>query len=333
MAVEPVKVACIGMGWWSDVLADAIKRSGKLNIVACYTRSEQKRQAFAAKYGCRAAPSYEAILEDRSIEAIINTTPNNVHLETTRAAAAAGKPVFLDKPIANTVADARAITAACRKAGVVLALGYQRRRESHFRWIRRQIDDGVFGKLVNAEGNISRDRLGKIDLTSWRYTAEGMPGGVMLQIGIHYTDVLEYLIGPIKALSGRFAQLVLPGDNPDVASLVLEHENGALSTLNASYASASEYYAMNIYGKEASAYYDLHQGLRFLKRGSDRSNPVSCAKNDTIVEELEEFVAAVRGEGKPEMDGEKSTASLAVLLAGIKSAREGRRVEVAELLD
>ena len=90
----------------------------------------------------------------------------------------------------------------------------------------------------------------------------------MLQIGIHYTDVLEYLLGPVKAVSGRFVRLVLPGDNPDVASLVLEHENGALSTLNASYASASEYYLMNIYGKEASAYYDLHQGLRFLKRGS-----------------------------------------------------------------
>ena len=96
----------------------------------------------------------------------------------------------------NTIADARALTEACRDAGVVLALGYQRRKESHFRWIRKQIDDGVFGKLVNAEANISRDRLGKIDLTSWRYTAEGMPGGVMLQIGIHYSDVLEYLHRP-----------------------------------------------------------------------------------------------------------------------------------------
>lgn len=332
MDFKPVKVACIGMGWWSDVLADAIKRSGKLEIVACYTRSEQKRQAFAKKHNCRAVPSYDAILKDRGIEAIINTTPNNVHLETTRAAAEAGKHVFLDKPIANTVADGRAITESCRKAGVVLALGYQRRKESHFRWIRKQIEDGVFGKLVNAEANISRDRLGKIDLTSWRYTAEGMPGGVMLQIGIHYTDVLEYLMGPIKAVSGRLAQLVLPGDNPDVASLVLEHENSALSTLNASYASASEYYAMNIYGKEASAYYDLHQGLRFLKRGTERSNPVPCAKNDTIREELEEFADAARGRGKPEMDGEAATTSLAVLRAGIKSAREGRRVEVAEIL-
>jgi len=332
MGAERLKVACIGMGWWSDVLADAMKRSQRFEIVSCYSRSEEKRLTFAQKYGCRAAPDYDALLGNSDVEAIVNTTPNSVHLETTRAAAQAGKHVFLDKPIANTIADARALTETCRKAGVVLALGYQRRRESHFRWVRRQVDTGAFGRLVNAEANISRDRAGKIDLSSWRYTAEGMPGGVMLQIGIHYTDVLEYLMGPVKAVSARVAQLVLPGDNPDVASLVLEHENGALSTLNASYASASEYYVMNIYGKEASAYYDMHQGLRFLKRGSERSEPVPCVKNDTIREELEEFADAVRGRAKPEMDGEASTRSLAVLRAGFKSANEGRRVEVGEVL-
>jgi len=325
-----MKVACIGMGWWSDVLADAIKRSGKLEIAACYSRSREKREKFAAKYGCTAAKSYEEVLSNKNIEAIINTTPNAVHLETTLAAARAGKPTFLDKPIANTVADARAITEACREAKVVLALGYQRRRESHFRWIRANLQQ--FGTLVNAEANISRDRLGKIDLTSWRYSAEGMPGGVMLQIGIHYTDVLEYLIGPVKAVSGRSVRLVLPGDNPDVASLVLEHESGALSTLNASYASASEYYLLNLYGKEASAYYDLNNGLRFLKRGTSAPIGVPCPKNDPIVEELEEFARAVRDETEPEMDGERATRSLAVVLAGIRSAKEGRRIEVAEVL-
>jgi predicted dehydrogenase len=318
------------MGWWSDVLADAMKRSGKFQIAACYTRSRDKREKFAAKYGCRAATSYEEMLSDDTIEAIINTTPNATHLETTRAAAAAGKHVFLDKPIANTIADARAITQACRKAKVVLALGYQRRRESHFRWIKERLAD--FGKLVNAEANISRDRLGKIDLASWRYSAEGMPGGVMLQIGIHYSDVLEYLLGPVKAVSGQFVRLVLPGDNPDVASLVLEHENGALSTLNASYASASEYYLLNVYGKEASAYYDMHGGLRWLRRGSDKAEKIQVGKNDPIVDQLDEFARAVRGETQPEMDGERSTASLAVILAGIRSAKEGRRVEVGEIL-
>jgi predicted dehydrogenase len=333
VSTSPLRVGCIGMGWWSDVLADAVQRSGKLEIVSCYTRSEEKRQAFAAKYRCRPAASYEAMLADPRIEAIVNTTPNDVHLATTSAAAAAGKHVFLDKPIANTISDGRAITEACRKAGVVLALGYQRRRESQFRWIRRQIDAGLFGKLVNAEANISRDRLGKIDLTSWRYQAAGTPGGVMLQIGIHYIDVLEYLIGPIRAVRGQSAQLVLPGDNPDVASLILEHDNGALSTLNASYASASEYYLMNIYGKDATAYYDLHNGLRLLKRGESEPVAIKCAENDTLVEELEEFAAAIRGRGRHEVGGEYATRSLAVVRAGIVSAREGRRVEVVEILD
>jgi len=329
---ESLRVACIGMGWWSDVLADAITRSSKLKIVACFSRSEEKRQAFAKKYGCRTASSYTAILEDTEVEAIVNTTPNDAHLETTRQAARAGKHVFLDKPIANSVSDGRAITEVCRRAGVVLALGYQRRRESHFRWIKKQIDGGAFGRLVNAEANISRDRLGQVDLSSWRYTAAGMPGGVMLQIGVHYADVLDYLIGPIKAVSGRFAQLVLPGDNPDVASLVFEHENGALSTLNASYASASEYYLMNIYGKEATAYYDLHRGLSLLKRGEKKPVAVACEKNDTFVEEFEEFAAAARGGPPPEVGGEYATTSLAVIRAGIVSAREGRRVDVAEIL-
>jgi predicted dehydrogenase len=333
MSASPLRVACIGMGWWSDVLADAIQRSGKLEIVSCYTRSEEKRKNFAEKYRCRPAASYEAMLADPEIEAIINTTPNDVHLATTSAAAAAGKHVFLDKPIANTIADGRAITEACRKAGVVLALGYQRRRESQFRWIRQQIDAGLFGRLVNAEANISRDRLGKIDLTSWRYQAAGMPGGVMLQIGIHYIDVLEYLIGPVQAVRGQAARLVLPGDNPDVASLILEHKNGALSTLNASYASASEYYLMNIYGKDATAYYDLHNGLRLLKRGETAPVAIACARNDTLVEELEEFAAAVRGQGRHEVGGEYATTSLAVVRAGILSAQQDRRVEVAEILE
>jgi predicted dehydrogenase len=332
MSEAPLRVAVLGMGWWSDVLSDAIKRSTEMEIVACYTRSEDKRRAFAQKYACRAAASYEEILGDRSIAGIINTTPNNVHLETTRQAAEAGKHVFLDKPIANTVREGQAIAEVCRQAGVVLALGYQRRRETHFRWIKAEIDAGRFGRLVQAECNISRDRLGQFDLSSWRYTAAGMPGGVMLQIGIHYVDVLEFLMGPVKSVSARLAQLVLPGDNPDVANMILQHENNALSNLTASYASASEFYMMNIYGKEASAYYDLFSGLRHLKRGEKTARAIATEKNDTIREELDEFARCARAGTQPETDGFWAARNLAVIKAGAKSAREGRVVEVAEIL-
>ena len=333
MSSEPIRVASLGLGWWSDVLADAVGRTPALEIAACYTRSEDKREAFAEKYGCRAAGSYEEILMDESIRGIINTTPNSVHLETVAQAAAAGKHVFLDKPIANSVADGLAIDRICSAAGIVLSVGYQRRRESHFRWIRDEIEAGRFGRLIQAEANISRDRLGRIDTTSWRYRAAGMPGGVMLQIGIHYTDVLEMLLGPVRRVSAVTAQLVLPGDNPDIANLILEHDNGAVSNLTASYASASEFYMLNVYGKGASAFYDLFGGLRHLRRGDAEATAIPCGKIDTLVEELEEFAACIRGTATPEVGARRATESLAVIHAGIRSAAEGRPVEVAEIMD
>ena len=332
MSSDPVRVASLGMGWWSDVLADAAARTPEIEIVKCFTRSQDQRDAFAEKYKYEVVASYDEILSDDSIQGIIITTPNPTHLETTRRAAEAGKHVFLDKPIANTIADAREITRIAENCGIILSVGYQRRRESHFKWIRDRIAEGAFGKMVQAEANISRDREGKFDLTSWRYTAQGMPGGVMLQIGVHYVDVLETILGRVVRVSGMASQLILPGDNPDVAGLLMKHENGAVSTLNAGYASASEYYLMNIYGKEMTAYYDLHNGLRTLKRYADEVVSVACEKNDTIAEELAEFAACIRGEATPSVDGQRATESLAVILAGITSVKEGRTVDVAEIL-
>ena len=333
MSKETIRVASLGMGWWSDVLADGVGRANGIEIVSCFTRSEEKRQAFAQKYNCAAASSYEEILADPTIQGIINTTPNNVHLETTQQAADAGKHIFLDKPIANSVGEGMEITKICRDAGVKLSIGFQRRRESQFRWVHEKVKSGDFGILVQAEANISRDRLGAFDEGHWRYTAEGMPGGVMLQIGPHYVDVLEMIIGPIVEVSGMLSQLVLPGDNPDVAGLVMRHENGAVSTLNAGYASAGENYVMNIYGKKASALYTLSTGMYYLEQGDAMPKHVPFEKNDTIAEQMEEFGDCIRTNGEPEVGGEWASRSLAVIRAGVKSANERRVVTIQEIME
>ncbi len=333
MSSDSIRLASLGLGWWSDVLADAVLRAPGVEIASCFSRSEDKRKTFAEKYNCNAANSYEEILNDTNIDGIINTTPNNVHLETTSQAAAAGKHVFLDKPIANSVAEGMEITKICKEAGIKLSIGFQRRRENQFRWIKKSIQDGKFGVLVQAEANISRDRLGKFEAGHWRYSSEGMPGGVMLQIGPHYVDVLEMLIGPVVDVSGMLSQLVLPGDNPDVAGLVMKHENGAISTLNAGYASAGENYVMNIYGKKATALYDLNSGLHYLEQGDTAPHHVPIKKNDTIVEQMEEFGTCIRNGTEPEVGGEWASRSLAVIRAGVKSARERRFVNIEEIIE
>lgn len=330
---DKVRIGVLGIGWWSNVLASAAQRTPNLEVVTCFTRSAEKREEFASQFNCSAADSYEAMLGHPDLDGIINTTPNHVHLETTRQAAEMGKHVFLDKPIANNVQEGLEITKVCKDAGIVLAMGYQRRREPQFRWIKDRIEAGDFGIMVQAEANISRDRAGKFELGHWRYTAEGMPGGVMLQIGLHYVDVLEMLLGPVAEVSGMASQLVLPGDNPDVGSLLMKHENGAISTLNTSYASASEHYVMNIYGKKASGFYDDQQGLRYLVQGTETEKKIDVPEGDAIAEELEEWGKAIRGEGTPEVGGQGATQSLAVVLAGVRSVKEGRTIAVKDMYD
>jgi len=330
MIERPVRAASIGMGWWSDVLADAAQKTPKIEIVKCYTRSDGKREAFARKFHCKAASSYEEILEDPSIEAVIITTPNSAHLGTARLAAQAGKHIFLDKPIANTISDGRAITQACQEAGVVLSIGYQRRRESHFRWMYRAIQEGRFGGMVQAEANISRDRVGVMDPSSWRHSAIELPGGVMLQIGIHYIDILLYLLGPVKSVSAMTSHLYLEGENPDISAILIEHESGVLSKLSASYSTVAELYLFNVYSRDLTAFYSLHEGLRCLARGAKTLETVPCDKNPTIVEEVEEFADSIRGKARPEVDGSAAIESLAVIRAGIISAKERRPVTIRE---
>ena len=332
MSSDPIRVASLGLGWWSDVLADGIVKAKGIEVVSCYTRSQEKRRAFSKKYGCAYADSYEQLLKDENIDAIVNTTPNNIHLETTRMAAESGKHVFLDKPIANSVSEGMKIAEICREANVKLSIGFQRRRENQFRWVHQEITAGRFGKIVQGEANISRDRLGQFEPDHWRYTAEGMPGGVMLQIGPHYVDVMEMLMGPVIEVSGMLSQLILPGDNPDVAGLIMKHDNGAISTLNAGYASAGENYVMNIYGKEASALYSLNTGMYHVKRGEKKPTKIEFEVNDTIVEQMEEFGECIRNDTEPEVGGEWAARSLAVIRAGVKSAQEKRYVTIDEIM-
>ncbi len=129
------------------------------------------------------------------------------------------------------------------------------------------------------------------------------------------------------------SQLVLPGDNPDVAGLVMRHENGAVSTLNAGYASAGENYVMNIYGKKASALYTLSTGMHYLEQGDKAPEHVPFEKNDTIAEQMEEFGVCIRDNLEPEVGGEWASRSLAVIRAGVKSATERRVVTIDEIME
>src|SRR2546428_7785804 len=155
--MTPVRVAVVGVGWWGRVLADAAGRGTGRGVAARPGRSPETRATFAQSCGCRDLASYEAVLAAPAVEGVLITAPHSLHAEQVVAAARHGKDVFVDKPFSLTTADGRRATEACRRAGVVLAVGHQRRRQGASRALKRLADEGGPGRGAPIEGDCSGD--------------------------------------------------------------------------------------------------------------------------------------------------------------------------------
>jgi predicted dehydrogenase len=323
-------VAAVGVGWWGRVLADAAARGTSLKIVACTGRSPDNRATFAKAYGCRDVPSCEAILADPEVEGVLITTPHSLHAEQVVAAARHGKHVFVEKPFTLTVADGRRATEACRRAGVVLAVGHQRRKQAASRALKRLVDEGALGRIAQVEGNFSADVGFALKPGMWRTDRAETPGGAMTNLGIHHVDTFQYLLGPIvsvMALSRRVALTGVPID--DATSILFEFASGSLGYLGTSWVHANRTAVIALHGTEAQAWSEADGSRLFLaRRGAPERTEVSLAPVDAVVEELAEFARCAREGAKPEVGGEEATANIAVLEAIVESIETGRAARV-----
>ena len=327
-----IKVGIVGIGWWSGVLAGVIGKIDALELRACYTRSEDKAAAFAARFGCEAVGSYEAMLALDDLDGVILTTPNSAHRAGAEAAARAGKHVFVEKPISNTLEDGWAMIAACEAAGVVLAVGHSYRRHGALRHLRRLIDDGELGRISLAEGVFSNDNGLKLKPGLWRSDPAEIPGGCLMQIGIHQIDNLLYLLGPVSDVSAYFNRLETEPEVEDVTALLMRFGSGAIGYVAADYISPRRF-TLAVHGTKANAFFDMdNDGLRLQRTGEAKPSPVEYEQADHLSAELEDFAAAVLGNSGPEIDGRRAMVPLAIVLAAGRSSTEGRSVSLSELL-
>ena len=332
--MKPVRVASVGIGWWSNVLADAALQAGTLQIVVGACRSADKRAAFATKYRCREASSYDAVLRDPEVEGVLLTTPHTLHAEQVIAAAEAGKHVFVEKPFALTVADGWRATEACRRAGVVLAVGHQRRRHPASRALKRLVDEGVLGRVVQAEANMSGDLGFSLKPGMWRSLRAETPGGAMTNVGIHPLDTLHYLLGPVARVMAFVRRVEVSVDIDDTTSVILEFASGALGYLGTSWVHPNRTSFITLHATEAQAFWEADGArLSLAKRGQPQPvavplGAVEAMATEAIVEEVAEFARCVREGGRPEVGGEEGTANVAVLEAIVESAETGRVASV-----
>jgi predicted dehydrogenase len=217
-------------------------------------------------------------------------TPHSLHRGEIEAVAAAGKPVFCEKPLTLTAADAVAAVGAARAAGTLLAVGHNRRFLPAHGEMKRMVSAGELGEVLHVEGHFSNENSSSA-FAPWRHDAEESPAGGMTGTGIHVLDAVVSLLGPVRSVH---AQLVSrkPAPGPlDTLSVLLRFENDVTGTLSAVRATP-RYWRTHLFGTTRSA--ELLQEDTLVVHAVGQSSPLRQAfpPVDTLRLELEAFADA-----------------------------------------
>ncbi len=292
-----INAAIAGLGWWGQNLVNAVRASDSIRITTAHTRHEATAAAFCQDAGLRWVGDFDAILADQSIDAVVLATPHSLHADQVRRAAAAGKAVFVEKPFALTLADAHAMLDAAARAGIVLAVGFNRRFHPSMARMRDAVKSGQLGTIITI--NAEQTALHGLALTedAWRAQPEEAPGGAMTAIGVHLVDGMIDLLGrvaEVQAVVTRRAAMV-----EDTTLLTLRFESGALGQVFCSTA-ATPHYRFATYGTEGFAEILGHPmaTYRLVPATSDHRRPAEPKVTETpgfnmLTAELEAFAAAI----------------------------------------
>lgn len=327
---KPVRLALLGPGGFGEERARVMHASPAVDFVASYSPIAAESLSCQRLYGAKAAPSAADIWDDPTIDGVVLATPNHLHLEQVQEACAAGKHIFVEKPLAPNLADSRRIVEACRQAGVLLMVGHNARRRSRIRTMKTLLDQGALGQPLAAEANNSHAGGHNIQPGNWRWSSKNCPGGPLSQLGIHHIDTLHYLLGPVARVSAWQRRLAIQAEIDDTTVALLEFQNGALGYLGAHYAVPSVRF-IHILGTKANVRWDRSTGL-MLETPDDRRQ-LAVEENDTILEEIDEFCRCITTGSSPEVGGAEAVAAVAVIEAAVLSNQRRRPVDISELLD
>ncbi|MDJ0387229.1 Gfo/Idh/MocA family oxidoreductase [Roseomonas sp. E05] len=283
------------MGRWGRTLVESVQGSSEAGIrfVAGQTRSPEKVKDWSAEKNIRLLDGYDAVLADPEVQAVVLATPHKLHAEQVIAAARAGKHVFVEKPFTLTKASAEAAVAACREAGVVLALGHNRRFLPAVAEIKAMLSDGRIGTLLHVEGQFSGPGAAGYKPGMWRADRAESPLGGMGGMGIHMIDMMINLAGPIAEVAVHSTARVLDNGLDDTTAMLCRFRSGATGTF-ATLAYAPRCWRVALYGSEGWVELTDHEHMIYRPRegeGFVRDYP----KTDIERAELAAFAAAAAG--------------------------------------
>jgi 1,5-anhydro-D-fructose reductase (1,5-anhydro-D-mannitol-forming) len=321
----------------AEYMIGAIRAQAGNDVVAVASSSLERGCAYADRHGIAAAyGSVDELLADPAIQAVYISTTNELHREQVLAAAAAGKHVLCEKPLALTVEDALAMVKACRDAGVVMATNHHLRNAATHRKIRELILSGEIGTPLFAR--VFHAVYLPLHLQGWRLDKPQAGGGVILDITVHDADTLRFILGaePVEAVGFSQSAAMARDGLEDGVMAVLRFDNGVLAQVHDAFTVKHAGTGIEVHGTEGSIIGRNVMSQRpvgdLLLRTAIGEQAVPVHHENLYERGVAAFCAAMRGEGTPAATGEDGVRSLATAVAVAESCRSGKAVQIPNLI-
>ncbi len=323
-----VRIGQAGLRNHGRTILTSIGAVDNLRIVSCFDTDEDAMNSVSVEYGIRGAGSFEELVADPGIDAVALASPNHLHARQALAAMERGKHVFVEKPIANTMEDARSMIDAASAAGLVLSVGHNTRRRKSFREAKRILDAGVIGTPVGAEANLSRRAGIEGGMPGWKGDPDLCILLPMSQLGIHFVDAARYFFGDIRYLQAEASSRAMRESSCDTVNAVLLMEPGLPVSILASYSTLDTFF-FRIYGTDGIITCEAER-LTVEHVLTERKRSIGFPEEglSSFIEQMREFGDCVLHGTRPETDGESALKALQAVLAMQEAAESGHRIAI-----
>lgn len=224
-----ISAAVIGLGWWGRKIVHDLRDSAVVRV----TRGVDPLPDAQAAVDVDTSRTYEQVLAEGGIDAVILATPHRFHADQIVAAATAGKHVFCEKPLTTTGADAERALAAVTHAGVQLGVGHERRFEPAVQELSAAVRRAELGTPLVFEGNFSQDIFLALPPDNWRFSPVEAPVGPLSATGIHLVDLAISLLGRPVEVWARLSTQATHMANGDTLTITLGFETGETALITA----------------------------------------------------------------------------------------------------
>ena len=345
MPAEPLRFGLYGCGNRTNALIDSVIGDGLVEVTCCFDIDGEKAHRVAAKYDAQMAQTSQQLIERKDVDAFLISLAPFAHVDACIETLPAGKPIFLEKPVATNLQDAKRLAQAvkCRgEAAKLINVGFIHRYQPVYRRVTEMIQSGRLGQVVASHIHwLSHSPPGpRVEGMELDWRDEPATGGQLMFHYCHCFDLHRLWGGEFKSITATSNHLVYPQSTSENEIFVCaEYESGALAGFHFSEVSRRIDMLGRIEGTQMTIEHEWneHPVIRLYK--TDRQYGPRVADEeirdipvDFVNENMVDFIAAARGERPVVSPIEDGLATVVIAEAVRLSAREGRRVELAGLL-